>query len=61
MNLSVMISMISTVHKRSRLIVIRGFKINLDLRTYSNSNQLLQAKLKLLHYLTGSCTATSSK
>ena len=50
-----MISMISTVHgvidsyKRSRLIVIRGFKINLDLRTYGNSNQLLQVKLKLLH------------
>ena len=35
---SVMISMI----KRSRLIVIRGFKISLDLRTYGNSNQLLQ-------------------
>ena len=34
--------------KRSRLIVIRGFKISLDLRTYGNSNQLLQIKLKLL-------------
>ena len=44
-----MISMISIVHKRSRLIVIQGFKINLDLRTYGNSNQLLQVKLKLLH------------
>ena len=32
----------------SRLIVIRGFKINLDLRTYGNSTQLLQIKLKLL-------------
>ena len=44
----VRISMISTVHEGSRLIVIRGFKINLDLRTYGNSTQLLQAKLKLL-------------
>ena len=32
----------------SRLIAIRGFKISLDLRTYGNSNQLLQIKLKLL-------------
>ena len=40
--------MISTVHEGTRLIVIRGFKINLDLRTYGNSTQLLQAKLKLL-------------
>ena len=34
--------------KRSRLIVIRGFKIGLDLRVYGNINQLLQEKLKLL-------------
>ena len=35
--------------KVSRLTVIRGFKINLDLRTYGHSTQLLEAKLKLLH------------
>ena len=43
-----MISMISKYIEGSRLIVIRGFKISLDLRTYGNSNQLLQVKLKLL-------------